>query len=159
MMRLTVDVQIACDGEGIPSTGDIQRWVEAALRQSGRASDGNVELAVRIVDADEIRTLNNLYREQDKATNVLSFPAGGMEGLPHDAGRLLGDVVICAAVVSEEASVQGKALADHWCHIIVHGTLHLLGFDHETDAEAAEMEALEAEILYSQNLTDPYAGS
>jgi probable rRNA maturation factor len=158
-MRLTVDVQVACDDEGIPSRGDIQRWVEAALQRSGRASDGTVELAVRIVAADEIRTLNHLYRKQDKATNVLSFPAGDMDGLPHDAGRLLGDIVICASVVAEEAGAQGKALADHWCHMLVHGTLHLLGFDHEIEAEAAEMEALEAEILYSQNVTDPYAVS
>ena len=158
-MRLTVDVQVACDSEGIPRRADIQRWVEAALQGSGRAPDGSVELAVRIVAADEIRTLNQCYREQDKPTNVLSFPAGDMDGLPPDAGRLLGDIVVCASVVAQEADAQGKILADHWCHMLVHGTLHLLGFDHETEAEATEMEALEAKILYSQNVTDPYAVS
>jgi probable rRNA maturation factor len=158
-MRLTVDVQVACDSEGIPRREDIRRWVEAALQESGGASDGNVELAVRIVAADEIRTLNHLYRGQDKPTNVLSFPAGDMDGLPPDAARLLGDIVVCASVVAQEARAQGKVLADHWCHMLVHGTLHLLGFDHETEAEALEMEALEAKILYSQNVTDPYAVS
>ena len=158
-MQLTVDVQVACDGGGVPSGQDIHDWIEAALQQSGRSPGGKVELAVRIVDAEEMRTLNNHYRQQDKATNVLSFPAGAMAGLPGDASRLLGDVVVCASVVAAEANAQGKAMADHWCHMLVHGTLHLLGFDHETVTEAAKMEALEAEILASRNVTDPYAGS
>jgi len=90
---------------------------------------------------------------------VLSFVAGEIDGLPDDANRLLGDVVICASVVATEADEQGKALADHWGHMLVHGTLHLLGHDHEMDAQAAEMEALETKILTAQNVTDPYARS
>jgi len=159
MATLIIDVQVACDDTDIPSHTDIHNWVAAAAQQSGRAANDSLEVAVRIVDAEEIRTLNKLYREQDKATNVLSFPTGEIEGLPHEATRALGDVVVCASIVAHEASEQGKRLADHWGHLLVHGTLHLLGFDHETDAEAGEMEALESKILASQNVTDPYVGS
>jgi probable rRNA maturation factor len=156
---LTVDVQVASDDPDIPPKAEIQNWVEAAAQQSGQLTRSDVEIAVRIVDADEIRTLNNLYREQDKATNVLSFPAGQIDGLPDDEGHLLGDIVICASVVAAEAADQGKEPNDHWGHMLVHGTLHLLGFDHETDAEAAQMEGLEGEILASRNVTGPYEGS
>jgi probable rRNA maturation factor len=159
MAQLIVDVQVACDDADIPSNADIHNWVESAMRASGRLPGDEVEVAVRVVDAEEIQTLNHLYREQDKATNVLSFPAGEIEGLPIDAPRALGDVVVCAPVVAAEASEQGKQLADHWGHMLVHGTLHLLGFDHETNAEALEMEALESRILAAQNVTDPYKGS
>ena len=156
---MTVDVQLACDEPDIPSLDDLGRWAELALRESGRAPAGDVELAVRVVDAEEIRTLNRLYRDADTATNVLSFPAGRIDGMPADAGVLLGDVVICAPVVSDEARAQGKPAAHHWAHMIVHGTLHLLGFDHESEPEAREMEALEARVLALENVTDPYAGA
>lgn len=156
-LRLTVDVQIVCDDEGIPAQADIQAWLEAAITQSGRAPNGAAELAVRVVDADEIRTLNRLYRKQDKPTNVLSFPTGEIDGLPADDARPLGDIAICASVVAREASDQGKQLEDHWGHMLVHGALHLLGFDHETDTEAADMEALEAKILASRDVANPYA--
>ncbi len=159
MVALTVDVQIACDDNDIPAELDIRAWVDAAVQQSGRTIANNAEIAVRIVAADEIQSLNNSYREQDATTNVLSFPAGTIEGLPDDASQLLGDVVVCASVVSAEASEQGKQLADHWAHMLIHGTLHLLGFDHETEAEAAEMESLETKILASQSVTDPYGAS
>jgi len=151
----TVDVQVACDGE-VPAEPDIQKWVSAALGQSGRAVDRPCEVAVRIVDAEEIQTLNELYRKKDGATNVLSFPGGEMIGLPDEATRMLGDIVICASVVAREAAEQDKVLADHWAHMLVHGTLHLLGFDHDTDTEAAEMEALETSILATGHVPDPY---
>lgn len=154
----TVDVQVACDDE-VPAAPDIQKWVSAALAQSGRAVDRPCEIAVRIVDAEEIQTLNELYRNKDGATNVLSFPGGEMAGLPDDATRTLGDIVICASVVAREAAEQDKALADHWAHMLVHGTLHLLGFDHNIDTEAAEMEALETSILATGLVTDPYQRS
>lgn len=157
-MAVTADVQVACDDPDIPPADDVQTWVAEAAGQSGRAPERDAEVAVRVVDADEIQTLNRLYRGKDSATNVLSFPAGDIEGLPPEAPQQLGDVVVCAAVVAAEAGEQGKALRDHWAHMIVHGTLHLLGFDHETEAEAAEMEALEARILAAQSVTDPYAG-
>jgi probable rRNA maturation factor len=154
--KLTVDIQIACDDPGIPPEAEIHRWIEDAIRGCGQPDAGDVEVAVRIVDAGEIQSLNHLYRERDKATNVLSFPAGELEGLPHDASRSLGDVVVCASVVAAEANEQDKQLADHWGHMLVHGMLHLLGFDHQTDAEAAQMEALETEILAARNVTDPF---
>jgi probable rRNA maturation factor len=157
-VTVTADVQVACGDPEIPAVTDIQIWISAAIDASGRKPTGDVDVAVRVVDAEEIRTLNRLYRDKDKATNVLSFPAGNIDGLPAEAGVQLGDVVVCAAVVAAEATEQGKAINDHWAHMIVHGTLHLLGFDHENDAEAIEMEALEAQILASQNVTDPYAG-
>jgi len=156
MAAVTADVQVACSDPDIPATADIQTWISAAIEQSGRRPAADVEVAVRIVDAEEIQTLNRLYRDKDRPTNVLSFPAGDIDGLPPEAGVLLGDVVVCAAVIADEAGAQGKALADHWTHMIVHGMLHLLGFDHENDAETAEMEALETEILASQSVTDPY---
>ena len=156
---LSVDVQVACDDPDIPSNANIQSWVEAAVQQSERTAGADVEVTVRIVDADEIQTLNQLYRGQDKMTNVLSFPAEEISGLPDEAGKFLGDVVVCASVVTREAGEQGKQLADHWGHMLVHGTLHLLGFDHESETQAAEMEGLETAILASKNVMDPYAGS
>lgn len=149
-------MQVATDGRGIPSAAVIREWVEAAAARAGGA--GDVEIAVRIVDREEIRALNHRYRQQDKTTNVLSFPAGPVEGLPAGGRRPLGDVVVCAGVVAEEAAAQGKRIEDHWGHMLVHGTLHLLGFDHQSDDDAAEMEALEAAILATRNVTNPYTG-
>jgi len=158
-MAVVVDVQFACDDADVPEESDIHSWIATAIEQSGRSPGENVEVAVRVVDADEIRTLNRLYRDQDKATNVLSFPAADIDGLPADASRLLGDVVVCAPVVTDEASEQGKTLQNHWAHMLVHGTLHLLGFDHENDVEATAMESLETRILASKSVTDPYERS
>ena len=155
---LTVDVQVACD-DAVPAEPDIRRWVSAAYGQSHRAVNRPCEIAVRIVDAEEIQTLNELYRKKNGATNVLSFPGGDMAGLPDDATQMLGDIVICASIVAREAAEQGKAPADHWAHMLVHGTLHLLGFDHNTDIEAAEMEALETSILSTGDISNPYRRS
>lgn len=106
-----------------------------------------------------MRSLNCAFRGKDKPTNVLSFPAGDVAGLPADAPLPLGDIVICAGVVGAEAAAQGKTEDDHWAHMLVHGTLHLLGFDHETDAEAADMEALETRILGEHGIADPYGAA
>jgi probable rRNA maturation factor len=114
-----------------------------------------------------MRQLNHTYRQQDKVTNVLSFPADlpaiapaatqtGDESLPGFDYQLLGDIVVCAAVLSEEAAAQGKRVADHWAHMLVHGTLHLLGYDHLGESDAARMEAQEVEILRSYGIADPY---
>lgn len=159
LTSLAVDVQIACDDSGVPSAEDIESWVTRAVAGSGRTLAGEVEISVRLVDTEEIQSLNRDYRQQDKVTNVLSFPTGAIEGLPADVAQILGDIVICAAVVSDEAARQGKPLDAHWAHMLVHGTLHLLGYDHETDAGAAEMEGLEARILMENGLTDPYTES
>lgn len=156
-MIVQVDVQNACDDDTAPETPMVESWIARAVAAAGVGSE--FEVSVRIVDADEIRALNSGYRSKDKPTNVLSFPAGKVAGLPADIPVLLGDVVVCASVVRDEAEAQGKAVEDHWAHMLVHGTLHLLGFDHETDSEAAEMEALETRILSEHGLAAPYGAS
>ena len=137
---------------GIPAAASFRRWVEAALRGAKRRKP--VELAIRIVDADEGRALNRDYRGKDYATNVLSFPA---ELPPGVQLPLLGDLAICAPVVQREALEQGKRAKDHWAHLTVHGVLHLLGYDHIADDEAETMEALETRILAGLGIADPYA--
>jgi probable rRNA maturation factor len=156
-MTVLVDVQQACDDDTIPEAEIVDAWVTWAVEAATAPTD--VEVSVRIVDAEEVRALNREYRDKDKATNVLSFPAGPLAGLPDDAPTLLGDIVVCASVVDSEAAEQGKAPADHWAHMLVHGTLHLLGFDHENDTEAAKMEALETQVLTQHGLPDPYGAS
>jgi len=156
-MNVLVDVLKACDGDTIPGAEVVDAWVTRAVEVAGTPND--VEVSVRIVDADEIRALNREYRDKDKATNVLSFPAGPIAGLPADAPVLLGDIVVCASIVDSEAAEQGKATGDHWAHMLVHGTLHLMGLDHENDAEAAEMEALETRVLAAHGVPDPYGAS
>jgi probable rRNA maturation factor len=156
-VKVLVDVQHACDGDTIPDVEIVDAWVTRAVDAASVPND--VEVSVRIVNADEIRCLNREYRDQDKATNVLSFPAGPLAGLPADTPLLLGDIVVCASIVASEAAEQGKAVAAHWAHMLVHGTLHLLGFDHEDDSEAATMEALETKILTTYGFPDPYGAS
>ncbi len=153
-MTAQVDVQFAVDDASVPAADDIALWVDRAINAAQRAS--GAEVSVRVVDAAEMRQLNGEFREQDKSTNVLSFPAGEIAGLPADA-MPLGDIVVCAAVVRDEAEEQGKALTDHWAHMIIHGTLHLLGFDHVDDDDAVEMEGLEAQILVTYGIANPYA--
>ena len=156
-MRVLIDVFQACDDDTIPAADTVKNWIALAANAAGHARD--VEVSVRIVDADESRALNQEYRGKNKPTNVLSFPAGRIEGLPDDVPVQLGDIVVCASVVSDEAIEQDKAVADHWAHMLVHGTLHLMGYDHETDADAVEMEALETQILMKSGLKDPYLAS
>jgi probable rRNA maturation factor len=153
-MTIQVDVQNACDDDTAPDNAIIASWVNRAVDGSG--TTGVSEVSVRVVSAEEIRALNKRYRSKDKPTNVLSFPAGKVSGLPADIPVVLGDIVICASVVRDEAAAQRKVIEDHWAHMLVHGTLHLLGFDHESDSEAAEMEALETTILCDHGLADPY---
>ncbi|MCR6650992.1 MAG: rRNA maturation RNase YbeY [Cellvibrionaceae bacterium] len=144
-----VDVQIATSDENIPSDEDFRSWVAAALPPDRLAS----EITIRVVGRDESQALNAQYRQQDKPTNVLSFPTD----LPPELQiPLLGDLVVCAGVVEHEAHEQGKSLAAHWAHMVVHGTLHLLGYDHESDEEAEEMEALEIRILGQLGFPAPY---
>ena len=154
-----VDVQVACDDPDIPAEEEIASWVRRALAAGAESAAAHAELSVRLVDTMEIQTLNRDYRDKDRPTNVLSFPAGPIDGLPDDAALPLGDVVVCAAVVRQEAAEQGKMLAAHWAHMLVHGTLHLLGYDHETDVDAAQMEAIEKRILLQYGLSDPYGES
>jgi probable rRNA maturation factor len=152
-VRLDVAVGYALPRAGIPAATSFRKWVAAALAGRIREAD----LAIRIVDVDEGRALNRHYRGRDYATNVLSFPADLPEGLPEGVRLpLLGDLVLCAPVVAREAAEQGKPLSAHYAHLTVHGTLHLLGWDHGNDVEAEAMEQLEREILAGLGIEDPY---
>ena len=147
-MELHVDIQTACE-EPAPEEADIRLWVAAALE--GRRNDA--EVCVRLVDEREIAELNQRYRGKPGPTNVLSFPAD----LPADIDYpLLGDIVVCPAVVNREAVEQRKSVSQHWMHMLVHGSLHLLGYDHIDDDDAELMEALERQILRSRGYPDPY---
>ncbi|MEI7036155.1 rRNA maturation RNase YbeY [Fulvimonas yonginensis] len=137
---------------GVPSPASFRQWVAAALQGAGRRKPA--EVAIRVVGSDEGRTLNRDYRGRDYATNVLSFPAELPPGVDLP---LLGDLAICAPVVLREATEQHKRPRDHWAHLTVHGTLHLLGYDHIEDAEAEAMEALETRVLAGLGIADPYA--
>lgn len=151
-MNLTVDIQSA-SAEPVPDEDDIRHWIGCALSCAPERSDA--EVSIRLVDEAEMTELNSNYRGQNGATNVLSFPTD----LPTDLQLpMLGDIVICAPVVRREADEQGKPLQAHWAHMTVHGTLHLLGYDHIEDAEAAIMEALETDILKQLEYPCPYAG-
>ena len=136
---------------GIPQRSSFETWINTTLQGVGHRRA--CEISLRIVDAEEGRSLNRQYRDRDYATNVLSFP---IELPPGVKLPLLGDLAICAPVVAREANEQEKALRDHYAHMTVHGTLHLLGFDHEIDADAERMEALERKILHKLQVADPY---
>jgi probable rRNA maturation factor len=150
-MTLRVDVQLATDDASLPTQRQLVEWARAAWR--GGSDDA--EVVVRAVDEAEGRRLNHEFRGTDRATNVLSFPFEPPPGVELDH---LGDLVICAPVVAREASAQGKSAAAHWAHMVVHGMLHLQGHDHETDEQAAEMEARETRILTALGFAAPYAG-
>jgi probable rRNA maturation factor len=149
-VRLDVSIEYAVPRAGLPAAVSFRKWVGAALAGRIREAD----LAIRIVGTKEGRALNRHYRGKDYATNVLSFPAELPEGVKLP---LLGDIVLCAPVVAREAREQKKALGAHYAHLTVHGTLHLLGWDHEDAREADAMEQLEREILAEMGIEDPYA--
>lgn len=150
-----IDLQLAIDAANLPGEADFARWCSTALQQAGY--DKPAEITVRLVDADESRTLNHEYRDKDKPTNVLSFPSELPDFLQDQLDILpLGDLVICVPVVIAEAVEQGKDLQAHWAHLTMHGTLHLLGFDHIDDADAEEMEALEVAALSQLGIENPY---
>ncbi len=155
-MNLLLDVQIADELDGwsdyLPSDDDLQRWSMAALQ--GRTEFAEPELTIRLVHNDESQELNSEYRGKDKPTNVLSFP---FEAPPEVPIELLGDLIICAPVVQAEAQEQSKTPQAHWAHMVVHGCLHLLGYDHIKDDEAEIMENLERHIMASLGFSDPYS--
>ena len=136
----------------------MKEWLSLTVGEVGPQHDNGSEVSIRIVDELESRDMNLNYRRKDSATNVLAFPSGlpEFEGWPEDTPVPLGDLVICAPVVEREATEQGKDLAHHWGHMLVHGTLHLLGYDHQTDAQAQKMESIEVKILDSGGVPNPY---
>jgi len=146
-----IDVQAVCANSWRPEADLLQTWVDAALRELA----GDTEITVRIVNEQESAELNGYYRQKPGPTNILSFPfePPDIDGL--ETG-LLGDLVVCGTVLEREAAQQQKPLPHHWAHIVVHGVLHLLGYDHINEADAAIMESKEIEILSHLNISNPY---
>ena len=147
--RLSLAVQYASDASHLPTRAQIRRWIRGALVHPA-------EITVRFVDEAEARALNRDYRGKDYATNVLTFEYGETESQKNGEKVLSGDIVICAAVVTQEAVEQRKPLINHYAHLIVHGALHLQGFDHEDAADADIMETREAAILKRFRIANPY---
>ena len=148
-MSIVLDLQIATTATNIPAEDALLRVLTAAISPF----QDEAEVTIRIVDEAESQQLNFDYREKDKPTNVLSFPFQAPPGIEL---TLLGDLIICAQVVAREAEEQNKALEAHWAHMVVHGSLHLLGFDHINEADAEEMEAEEVQILHDLGYANPY---
>lgn len=144
-----LEVQVVYAAPGLPTKAQIQQWVDACLQDDGKET----EIVVRIVDVHESSQLNKQFRHKPGPTNILSFPAE----IPEDFGlNLLGDLVVCAPVLEREAREQQKLLSYHWAHIIIHGVLHLLGYDHIVDEDAEVMETKEITILQGLNIPNPY---
>ncbi|MCV6638003.1 rRNA maturation RNase YbeY [Candidatus Albibeggiatoa sp. nov. NOAA] len=152
-MQANIDIQLAVDIPDLPTPEQFQLWVDTTLTQAQFESEHEPELTLRIVDEQEGRELNHTWRQKDYATNVLSFP---FDAPPEVPIALLGDIIICANVVEKEASEQQKALESHWAHLVIHGVLHLLGYDHIDDEEAQQMENLEVHILKQLGYPNPY---
>lgn len=150
MSAIILDLQIATDdNQNLPTEEQIMQWLNVILPQFM----DNAEITIRIVDEQESQQLNNTYRHKDKPTNVLSFP---FESPIEIEVPLLGDLIICKQVVEAEAKEQDKSLTSHWAHMIVHGCLHLLGYDHILDEEAEEMENIEIDIMQQLGFNNPY---
>jgi len=160
-MTIDVEVQYVSESENVPEEKQIQHWIESTLallkESEKRQEKERAEVVVRIVDREEGAQLNQQYRGKQGATNVLSFPFEMPDIVEESGGMdLLGDLVICAPVVEEQAREQGKELFAHWAHMVVHGCLHLIGYDHQDSIEAEEMESLETRILTEMGYSKPY---
>jgi len=152
-MTHEIDLQVACTPTELPTKEQFQLWVDTALAEVSSEPRQEFELTIRLVNNEESQQLNMQYRGKDKPTNVLSFPFEVPEGVELN---LLGDLIICIEVMKQEAQEQNKALFDHWAHLVIHGCLHLVGFDHISDTEAVEMESIETSILKKLGISDPY---
>ena len=148
-MTTTVDLQLACEFDNLPSAEQFQRWAALVLDEL----KPNSEITIRISNAEESQSLNHNYRGKDKPTNVLSFEFDAPPGVELP---LVGDLIICPEVVYRESLEQQKSFHDHFAHMVIHGCLHLLGFDHINEQDAVEMETIEKQILASLNIADPY---
>ena len=145
---LTLHFENASGEAGVPDESDVHRWLSYTLNDYPR----DFEICVRLVSREESARLNSDYRGKTNATNVLSFPAD----LPEEISPLIGDLAICVPVVAEEAKQQHKPLTAHWAHMLIHGCLHLMGYDHIEPAQASQMEQLETRILADLGFPDPY---
>lgn len=145
MNKIEIDIQVATKQKDIPSKKQLKTWSKAALQQD------QAQIGIRIVDEKESASLNENYRHKKGPTNVLSFPLNS----PYSEG-LVGDIVICAPVVSQEADTLKKTLQEHWAHLVVHGMLHLQGYDHTVETDAKVMEEEEARILATLGFSHPY---
>ena len=153
-MELYVDLQIASENEqSLTELAQLETWVSAAIIAASDETREEAELTVRIVDVAESQELNSQYRGKDKPTNVLSFPFQNPPGITLP---LLGDLIICKSVVEKEAIEQNKQLISHWAHMLIHGTLHLLGYDHIEEEEAETMERIETNLMIELGYNDPY---
>ena len=152
-MAHEIDLQVACTATELPTEAQFQLWVDTALAEVSSEPNQEFELTIRLVNHEESQQLNMQYRGKDKPTNVLSFPFEVPDGIELN---LLGDLIICIEVMKQEAQEQNKALFDHWAHLVIHGCLHLVGFDHISDTEAVEMESIETSILKKLGISDPY---
>jgi probable rRNA maturation factor len=148
---LDVTVQFATRRTGVPHASSLANWANVAFDAAQKSRRAQLPLTIRIVGAAESRALNRTWRGKDKPTNVLSFANEASTPEP-----FLGDLAICAPVVAREAREQGKDPKAHWAHMVVHGVLHLLGYDHEDDRDAAVMESREVKILAQFGYADPY---
>ncbi len=148
-MSLELEIQHATQAEQVPAQESFMQWAQAALRQEREQA----EIVIRLVDETESQELNRDYRGKDRPTNVLSFPFQSPAMIESD---LLGDIVICAPVVLREAEEQNKTVEAHWAHMVVHGVLHLLGYDHLEEDEVETMERLEKEVMTGLGFRDPY---
>lgn len=144
-----MDVQVVSLSKQLPDLAQFQYWVDSLLKDDTEDS----EVVIRLVDESEMVQFNEQYRDKKGTTNILSFPFEPPEGM---SSKLLGDLLICVPVIEQEALAQGKKLEHHWAHIVIHGVLHLLGYDHLSDEEAEEMEALEIKVLRSIAVENPY---
>ncbi len=144
-----IEIQRICETPSQPTDEQLERWVNTAFADLKE----DFELVIRIVDENESAQLNDTYRHKQGSTNILSFPFD----VPDDVDlNLLGDLVICAPVLEREAMQQNKPLQNHWAHIVIHGTLHLLGYDHIDEVEAIEMENQEIALLQTLSIPNPY---
>ncbi|MEI5640732.1 MULTISPECIES: rRNA maturation RNase YbeY [unclassified Pseudoalteromonas] len=148
-MQLTLDLQLACEFANLPSEAQFQRWAEHALSSFREQA----EMTIRLVENAESQELNSQYRGKEKPTNVLSFEFDAPPGIELP---LIGDLIIAPAVVLQEAQEQEKTFHDHFAHMVIHGCLHLLGFDHINEQDAVEMETIEKQILATLDIADPY---
>jgi probable rRNA maturation factor len=155
-MTVIIDVINDSTSTQVPGAAQLQIWGDTALKYL-TVPDKPLSLGLRIVDEDESAAINLAYRQKDYATNVLSFSAELPDAVLESLDEVpLGDLVICAPIVAREATAQAKSLPAHWAHMLIHGMLHLNGFDHESESEALEMETLETRILHDLGFDNPY---